>query len=122
TMTKNNKLLGAILLIAGTSIGAGMLALPVVTAEHGFIASAILLISCYIVMTYTALLMLEVNLWLPSGANIISMTKETLGRTGEIIASLSYLLLLYCLISAYLAGLNSLIAEATQTQLHFTLP
>ena len=44
------KLIGSILLIVGTSIGAGMLALPIATAQLGFGGSLILLFACWIVM------------------------------------------------------------------------
>lgn len=98
------KLLGCILLIVGTSIGAGMLALPIVTAQLGFIGSIILLFSMWFVMTAGALLILEVNLWLPQNSNLVSMAKTTIGPLGQIIAWLSTLLLLYSLLCAYIAG------------------
>jgi tyrosine-specific transport protein len=98
------KLIGGILLIVGTSIGAGILALPVTTAEAGFISSSILLFICWCLMTFSALLILEVNLWLPIEANMISMAKKTLGIPGEIVAWVTYLGLLYALLGAYMSG------------------
>lgn len=98
------KLLGSILLIVGTSIGAGMLALPIAAAELGFYGSLILLCACWFVMTMGALFILEVNLWLPNNSNIISMAKTTLGPLGQIISWLVYLLLLYSLLCAYISG------------------
>lgn len=98
------KLLGSILLIIGTSIGAGMLALPIATAELGFGGSVILLIGCWFVMTAGALLILEVNLWLPQSSNLISMAKATTGPLGQILSWVTYLLLLYSLLCAYIAG------------------
>lgn len=98
------KLLGGILLIVGTAIGGGMLALPIATSEMGFIYSTLLLFFCWFVMTMSAFLLLEVNLWLPTNSNIISMSKATLGRSGEIVAWISYILLLYSLLAAYIAG------------------
>lgn len=100
----NSKLVGGILLIVGTTIGAGMLALPMATAEVGFFGSMIMLISCWAVMTACAFLFLEVNLWLPPNTNLISMAGATLGRTGQIITWGVYLLLLYSILSAYIAG------------------
>jgi tyrosine-specific transport protein len=100
----NSKLIGGILLIVGTSIGGGMLALPVSTAEIGFTNSIFFLFFCWLVMTCGALLMLEVNLRLPEGSNIISMAKATLGLPGQIIAWITYLFLLYTLLSAYISG------------------
>lgn len=98
------KLLGSILLIVGTSIGAGMLALPIATAQLGFIGSLVLLFSGWFVMTAGAFLILEVNLWLPQNSNLISMAKATIGPIGQIIAWVTYLLLLYSLLCAYIAG------------------
>lgn len=98
------KLLGSILLIVGTSIGAGMLALPIATAQLGFAGSLILLYACWFVMTVSAFLILEVNLWLPQNSNLISMARATIGPIGQIIAWITYLLLLYSLLCAYIAG------------------
>jgi tyrosine-specific transport protein len=100
----NSRLIGGILLIVGTSIGGGMLALPVSTAEIGFTNSIFFLFFCWLVMTAGALLMLEVNLRLPQGSNIISMAKITLGLPGQIVAWITYLFLLYTLLSAYISG------------------
>jgi len=100
----NSKLIGGILLIVGTSIGGGMLALPVSTAEVGFSNSIFFLFFCWSVMTAGALLILEVNMRLPAGSNMISMAKSTLGMPGQIIAWIAYLCLLYTLLAAYISG------------------
>jgi len=100
----NSKLLGGILLILGTSIGGGMLALPVSTAATGITNSVFFLIACWLVMTVGALLILEVNLRLPVGSNMISMAKATLGLPGQIVAWVMYLFLLYTLLAGYISG------------------
>ncbi len=100
----NSKLLGGILLIVGTSIGGGMLALPVVTAEAGIATSIVSMMVCWLIMTAGAFLVLEVNLRLPSGSNMISMAKSTLGLPGQVVAWIAYLVLLYSLLSAYISG------------------
>lgn len=100
----HSKLIGSILLIIGVSIGAGILGLPMAAAQLGFIGSIILLFSCWFIMTSGAFLLLEVNLWFPLNNNIISMAKTTIGPTGQIVAWLAYLLLLYSLLCAYIAG------------------
>ncbi|MBA3661574.1 MAG: tryptophan/tyrosine permease [Gammaproteobacteria bacterium] len=100
----NNRLLGGILLVVGTTIGAGMLALPVATAQVGFWGSLVLLVGCWGVMTACAFLFLEVNLWLPPNSNLISMAGATLGRGGQAVAWVFYLVLLYSILCAYIAG------------------
>jgi len=99
-----SKMLGGVLLIVGTTIGGGMLALPVVTAQGGFWGALLLLLVSWVVMTFSAFLILEVNLWMPTNSNIIFMARRTLGRWAEMVAWVCYLLLFYCLLAAYIAG------------------
>jgi tyrosine-specific transport protein len=100
----NSKLIGGILLVVGTTIGAGMLALPVATAQLGFWGSIGLLVGCWAIMTTCAFIFLEVNLWLPPNSNLVSMAGATLGRSGQAVAWVAYLVLLYSILSAYVAG------------------
>ncbi len=97
-------MLGGVLLIAGTCIGGGMLGLPIATAQGGIFNTSILFVICWILMTFTALLTLEVNLCFPKNSNVISMAKATLGPLGAIICWTIYLFFLYALVSAYIAG------------------
>ena len=112
----NFKIVGGILLIIGTSIGGGMLALPVATAALGIHYAILFLCICWLIMTGGALLLLEVNLALPEGTNIISMAKHTFGFPGQLLAWITYLFLLYTLLSGYISGgsdvLTSLLASA----------
>lgn len=117
----NSKLIGGILLIVGTSIGGGMLALPVSTAAAGIGNSIVFLFFCWLVMTLGALLILEVNMRLPSGSNMVSMAKATLGLPGQIIAWITYLFLLYTLLAAYISG-GSDVFNAILLQAHIALP
>ncbi len=115
------KLFGAILLVAGTTIGAGMLALPVVTGLAGFYPSIALFIAYWLFLTFTAFLMLEVTLWMPGQTNLISMARQTLGRPGEIVSWVLYLYLLYALLTAYLAGGGAILLDFIQTVTHQAL-
>jgi tyrosine-specific transport protein len=109
----HSRLLGGILLITGTSIGAGMLGLPIAAAQLGFFGAVILLFVCWFVMLVSAFLILEVNLWLPQNNNLITMAKTTIGPVGQIVAWVSYLLLLYSLLCAYIAGGSDLLHNLT---------
>ena len=100
----NSRFIGGILLIIGTSIGGGMLALPIANAATGFWQSSFFLLLCWAMMTLGALFILEVTLYLPPGNHMISMARETLGTPGLVIAWLSYLFLLYTLLCAYISG------------------
>jgi tyrosine-specific transport protein len=117
-----NKMFGASLLVAGTSIGAGMLALPVVTGMAGMIPTSVLFIFYWVLMLFTALLILEVNLWMGERANMISMARKTLGYGGELIAWVAYLFLLYALMTAYLAGSGPLVVGFIKDLFGVSLP
>lgn len=114
--------MGASLLVAGTTIGAGMLALPTVTGLAGFIPTLLLFFFYWIFMTFTAFLILEVNLWMGERANMISMAKKTLGYAGEMIAWIAYLFLLYALMTAYLAGSGPLVVDFMEALFSIHLP
>lgn len=113
-MNQSHRIFGGILLVAGTTIGAGMLALPIVTGFAGFLPSMVLFVLYWIFMLFTAFLMLEVNLWMEEHTNLITMSKKTLGRTGQVVSWLIYLFLLYSLTTAYLAGGGPIFIEAIE--------
>ncbi|WP_042147999.1 MULTISPECIES: aromatic amino acid transport family protein [unclassified Pseudoalteromonas] len=98
------KTLGSMLIIAGTTIGAGMLALPIASAGLGFSTATVLLFSAWALMTYTALLMLEVHQYAHVEATLNSLAKSLLGRKGQLIANCSMIFLFYALCAAYIAG------------------
>lgn len=121
-MNNKNRLLGGILLVAGTTIGAGMLALPVGTGLSGFVPSIILFIVCWMFMLFTAFLLLEATLWMKEDTNLISIARLTLGRGGEIIGWITYLFLLYALTTAYIAGSGSIVAGAIHSLTGIVIP
>lgn len=116
-----SKIIGAILLIVGTSIGAGMLALPIANAANGFWGSSIYLLACWCLTTIGALYLLEVTLYLKAGSHMLSMAKATLGRPGLFIAWFSYLTLLYTLLCAYIAGGTDVLSGLLK-QIHINIP
>ena len=50
------KMIGGVLIVAGTSIGGGMLGLPIVTAPGGIVYATILLLLSWALMTFAAFL------------------------------------------------------------------
>ncbi|KZN33360.1 aromatic amino acid transport family protein [Pseudoalteromonas luteoviolacea] len=107
----NNKTLGSMLIVAGTTIGAGMLALPIASAGLGFTTSLILIIATWLLMTYTALLMLEVHQFANQEATLNTLAKQILGTKGQYIANFSMVFLFYALCAAYIAGGGSQLQE-----------
>lgn len=102
-------MISAILLVAGTCIGGGMLALPVATGVSGFIPSLSMMTLCWLAMTLSALLLLEVNLWMKEGAHVITMSSTILGPFGKILSWCIYLFISYASLVAYTAAGGDLI-------------
>jgi tyrosine-specific transport protein len=114
---------GSIMILIGTSIGAGMLALPLSSAQATYPMAVVVLVAAWFVMTVTGLLILEVNFAFPVHHNHFhSMTKSTLGRGGQIVSWICCIGLFYAVISSYIAGSSSLITHSIDSTLNIKLP
>lgn len=107
--------LGGMLLVAGSCIGAGMLALPILTGLAGFVPSLSMLIASWAFMTFTALLLVEVNGWFSVQVNLVSMAQEALGRKGKLIAWITYVALFYSLLVAYTVASGSIFSAILES-------
>lgn len=103
-MRSKTPLLGAILIVAGTAVGAGMLVLPIATAFFGFIPSCLLLTFLWWVMYRAALLTVEAQLHYGQPLTLAALAHRTFGRPASICVMLAFLVLFYCLLAAYIAG------------------
>lgn len=110
-MKREPSILKGTLLVGGTAIGGGMLALPVLTSLGGFIPSLFIYLLCWIFMASTGLLILETSQWFEKDANLVSMAEKTLGKWGKILAWILYLFLFYCLTLAYVVGCGKLLYD-----------
>ncbi len=108
---QGGSLLGGVMLIAGTTIGGGMLALPVLTSVGGFGPSLLIYFLCWAFMASTGLLFVELCSWMSKESNIITMARLTLGKGGEIAAWALYLFLFYSLTLAYVVGCGDLFSQ-----------
>ena len=104
-----SKSIGGALMIIGTTIGAGMLSLPLIVASCGFLTAIVLLLMSWSVMYITAIKLLNVCAEYPLGANFTTMMKSRSSKAYQISFSIVYLLLLYALMSAYTTQGSSLI-------------
>lgn len=109
-----NKVLGSILLVAGSSIGGGMLAMPITSAGVGFIGISILLVVIWFTMCYTALLMVTVYRFNSPSDGFDTLTKKYLGVFGNNLAGISLLFLIYALTAAYISGGGSILTSQLQ--------
>lgn len=106
-----NQVIGGALLIAGTTIGVGMLALPVATGPSGFLPSISIYLICWLFMICTGLLLIEVSLTMPPDTSFISMADRYLGPIGRQIYWVAYLFLFITVMIAHVAGGGSILTD-----------
>jgi tyrosine-specific transport protein len=104
----SKKLWGGSLLIVGSAIGAGMLALPILTGIAGFFPSVIMFLCAWAFMTATGLLLVEAQGEFPEDGHFISMIGRRLGKKGRVAAWILYLFLFYALLVAYISASGNL--------------
>jgi tyrosine-specific transport protein len=109
--TKQGSVLGGVLLIGGTCIGAGMLGLPVMTAAAGFYPAMGAFLFVWFFMTLAAFAYLEVSLRFKGEVNLISIVGATLGEPAKWIAWITYIFFLYSLMAAYTSGGTAIFAK-----------
>lgn len=127
----NLKLIGSSLIISGTALGAGMLAIPMVLAQFGLLWGTALMLFICIGTTYAALLLLEASINAGGGLGMNTIARKTLGKGGQVVTNGLLYALLICLLMAYILGagdlLNKLVRSIgmdlslVQSQIAFTL-
>ena len=106
-----NKTLGSTLITSGTMIGAGMLAMPLTSAGIGFTFTVVLLVLLWILLTYSALLFVEVYQTAEHDVGIGTLAAQYFGRPGRIVATSVLMIFLYALLSAYVTGGGAILAS-----------
>eukprot|EP00980_Cylindrotheca_fusiformis_P024953 scaffold12769_cov141-Cylindrotheca_fusiformis.AAC.13 len=105
--------LGATALVAGTTVGAGVLALPAATAPIGFLPSTAAMGVAWAYMTMSGLLIAELSINRlgqsgKPGQGMLDLFEENLGPKWSKFGSAAYFFLHYAVVVAYIAqgGLN----------------
>lgn len=101
-MGKATSVLTGGMIIAGTAIGAGMLANPTATSGVWFAGSLLVLAYVWLCMSLSALMLLEARMHFPAGASFHSMVKQLLGPGWNAICAFSLVFVLYSLTYAYI--------------------
>ena len=112
-------ILGSTALVAGTTVGAGILALPAVTLPSGVIPSTVLLIAVWLYALVSGLLIAEVSLSAMrslgrESLGLLPMIESNLGLAGARIAGGAYLFLHYALLVAYIAQGGEILVSAAE--------
>lgn len=110
-----NPITGSTLLLAGTAIGAGMIALPMTLSKVGLLPGMIALLVIWASVYYSALTTADLNFRAGQPSSINSLARLFQGRKAEWICKICMLLLTYSLMVAYLSGGSSIIESLLQS-------
>lgn len=91
-------------MIAGTAVGAGMLGIPLITAEIGFSSSAIMTLLVWMYMFITSLLLMEVSVSLKEKGGFVELAKAYLPPYGKNLITFLFLFLYGILLIAYVSA------------------
>lgn len=110
-------LLDAGALVAGTTVGAGILALPQATYPAGFVPGCCVLVTSWVFMSISGLLIAETTTSAicdtkRPGLGLLATTSEALGPKAAGAAGLAYAFIHYALLVAYMAQGGALLLEA----------
>lgn len=121
-LVSKSRVLAAALLISGTCVGGGMLALPVETSQMGFFPSLFAMACTWLFMTITGLLLVEANLWMKEGAHIMTMASHLLGKVGKWLCVALYLFMAYASLIAYNSGGAVILIRSLEASMGTRLP
>jgi tyrosine-specific transport protein len=106
-----NKTLGASIIIAGTSIGAGMLALPIAVHNVGILYGISAIIIMMLFSGYGAYLISKACVFYPKAESLHGLATAFLNKFGGKIILIATLFLYWSLCSAYISGVSSKIVS-----------
>lgn len=106
------KYCGCVLLIISSMIGGGIFTLPIMAFKVGIVATIILTILIYILMTISGMLVVEISTKLPKYRNhYASLAQEAFGMPGKIIALIAFSIAIYASLTAYIGAVPSLLGS-----------
>ncbi|MHA3903196.1 aromatic amino acid transporter [Castellaniella sp. WN] len=101
---KAPSVIGGVMIVAGTVIGAGMLALPIVSAGMWTGWTLMVLAASFFLMLSSALMILRTNVRFGPGASFDTLVRGTLGPVWNVVNGVSVGFVLYMLMYAYTSG------------------
>ncbi len=110
-----NKQTGAIMLVAGTCIGSGMIALPMTLAKIGIIPSILLMLLTWLLMYFSSLITVELNLQAGKGMALGALGRKFSGKIAEAIGTSSFKILSYALVAVYIYAGSSVIQKLLES-------
>ncbi|GAA4897501.1 amino acid permease [Ferrimonas pelagia] len=104
-------ILGGAMIVAGTSIGAGMFALPVYSAGMWFAVSMAMMVLVWFCAYSSSLYLTEASLNYKEGASYATIAQDTLGPIGKLLATGTVAFVCFILTYAYISGGSSVVGQ-----------
>ena len=105
------KAITGIMFIAATCIGSGMIALPIILVKIGIIPSILVMFSMWLIIYYTSLINLELNLQAGKGMSLGALCDYFSGKKIQLVGTMLLMLLSYSLLCAYISIGTSVLEE-----------
>ncbi|MGQ4005326.1 aromatic amino acid transport family protein [Francisellaceae bacterium CB300] len=106
------KFIGCVLLIISSMIGGGIFALPIMAFKLGILATIILTLIVYAIMTVAGLFVVEISIKLPPYQNhYASLSYHAFGRWGKAFALIAFSVAIYATLIAYISAVPTLIGS-----------
>ncbi|WP_234394232.1 aromatic amino acid transport family protein, partial [Francisella orientalis] len=102
-----NKQIGSIFLIIGTSLGGGILAIPMILSSFGVVIGCIIMFLMWLLMTYSTLAVAEACLHFESGISYLGLAHKLFKRPGIILVYICAFGILYGMLAAYISAIGS---------------
>jgi len=106
---KRGGIFGTTLMIAGASMGGGMLGIPILTGLGGFFPGILMTTVIWLCMLATALLIVEITLALPNGSNMASLAEHFFGPIGKYFVGIPYLIFYFFIVFGYESASGTLL-------------
>ncbi|MBK2095270.1 amino acid transporter [Francisella philomiragia] len=106
-MTSINKQIGSIFLIIGTSLGGGILAIPMILSSFGVVIGCIIMFLMWLLMTYSTLAVAEACLHFESGISYLGLAHKLFKKPGVILVYICAFGILYGMLAAYISAIGS---------------
>ncbi|RTR25924.1 aromatic amino acid transport family protein [Deinococcus radiophilus] len=110
SLLRDDRTWGSTFIIAGTTIGAGMLAMPLTSAGLGFGLTALALINMWALSAYTALQFAEIYRHHSASDGLASLTSHYFGAAGKWSVTAVLLLFMYAISAAYISAGGGLVS------------
>ncbi|MFC4892277.1 amino acid permease [Pseudofrancisella aestuarii] len=105
-MVSINKQIGCIFLILGTSLGGGILAIPMLLSYFGTIPGIIIMFLVWLLMTYSTLAIAEACMHFERGISFLGLAHKTFGKFGIVLVYICSFGILYGMLTAYIAAIG----------------